>query len=82
VAGTGAAGPGVAAAVAASGVAAPGVAFVDAGAAGRPDVELCPASFGIAGFDPAGHGAVFWPIARVAEIRNDHNHVIFVFNFM
>jgi hypothetical protein len=81
-AGTGAAGAGVGAAVAGSDVVAPGIVFVAAGAAGRPDVELCPASCPLTGLEPAGHGAVFWPTARVAEIRNNHNRIMFVLNFM
>ena len=61
-------------------VAVPGVVFVDAGAAGRPDEELCPAGPALPEPDPAGHGVVFWPTARVAEIRN--KHIMFVFSFM
>ena len=60
-------------------VAVPGV-VLDTGAAGRPDEELCPAGPALPEPDPAGHGAVFWPTARVAETRN--NHIMFVFSFM
>ena len=84
VAGTGAAGPGVNAAVAGRGVAAFGIVFVfvDAGAAGFPVEELWPAGSALLELDPAGHGAMFWPTARVAETRNNHNHIMFVFNFI
>jgi hypothetical protein len=53
---------------------------VDTGAAGDPDDELCPVDPALPEPDPAGHGAVFWPTARVAETRNNHN--MFVFSFM
>jgi hypothetical protein len=82
VEGTGVAGPGVGAAVAGSGVAALGIVLADAGTAGGPDVELCPARSALPVRDPAGHGAVFWPTARVPETRNNHSHIIFVFNFV
>jgi hypothetical protein len=75
-------GPGVGAAAAGSDVVAPGIVFVAAGAAGFPDVELCPASSPLPGLEPAGHGAVFWPTAKVAEIRNNHNRIMIVLNFM
>jgi hypothetical protein len=79
------AGPGVDAAVAGRGVAVIGVAFafvfVDA-AAGFPVEELWPAGSAILELDPAGHGAMFWPTARVAETRNKHNHIKFVFKFI
>jgi hypothetical protein len=74
--------PGAGAAVAAGGVALPDVVFVDAGEAGRPDAELCPAGPAPPGPDPTGHGALFCPAARVVETRNNHNHMIFVFSFM
>ena len=63
-------------------VAVPGVVLVDTGAAGRPDEELCPAGPALPEPDPAGHGTVFWPTARVAETRNNHNHIMFLFSFM
>jgi hypothetical protein len=59
-----------------------GVVFVEAGAAGRPDVELCPSGSALPELDAVGHGAVFWPTARIPETRNNHNHIMFVFNFM
>ena len=76
--GTGAAGPGVGAAAAGSDVVAPGIVFVAAEEAGFPDVEPCPASSPLAGLEPTGHGAVFWPTAKVAEIRNNHNRIMIV----
>jgi hypothetical protein len=80
VEGVDAARPGAGAAVAAGGVALPGVVFVDAGEAGRPDAELCPAGPAAPGPDPTGHAAVFYPTARVVETSN--NHMMFVFSFM
>jgi hypothetical protein len=81
--------PGVVAAVAGvdaarlgAGAAACGVVFVDTVAAGDPDDELCPIDPAPPEPDSAAHGAVFWPTARVAEIRNNQNHIMFVFNFM
>lgn len=62
------------------GVELPAVVFVDTGAAGNPDDELCPVDPALPEPYPAGHGAVFWPTARVAETRN--NHMMFVFSFM
>ena len=82
VAGVDAARPGTGAAVAVGGAAARGVVFVDTRAAGGPDEELCPADPTLPEPDPAGHGAVFWPTARVAEIRNSHNNIMFVFSCM
>jgi hypothetical protein len=82
VAGLDAARPGAGAAVAEGGVALPAVVFVDTGAAGNPDDELCPVDLALPEPDPAGHGAVFWPTARVAESRNNHNYMMFVFSFM
>jgi hypothetical protein len=79
VAGLDAARPG---AGAAGGVAARAVVFVDTGAAGNPDDELGPVDPALPEPDPAGHGAVFWPTARVAETRNNHNHMMFVFSFL
>jgi hypothetical protein len=68
------------AAVAGADVAAPGVVFADAGAAVRPEAELCPAGGVI---DPAGQGVAFWPTANAAEIRNKQNHIMmFLFNFI
>jgi hypothetical protein len=64
------------------GVAVFGVVFVDAGAAGFPVEELWSAGSAILEPDPAGHGDEFWPTARVAEIRNKHNHIMFEFNFI
>jgi hypothetical protein len=75
VAGVDAARPGAGAAGAEGGVAARGV-----GAAGDPDEELCTVDPTLPEPDSAGHGAVFWPTARVAEIRN--NHIMFVCSFM
>ena len=80
VAGLDAARPGAGAAGAEVGVAACGVVFVDTGAAGDPDDELCPVDPALPEPDPAGHGAVFWPAARLAKTRN--NHIMFVFSFM
>ena len=80
MAGVDAARPGAGAAGAGGGVAACGVVFVVIGAAGDPDEELCPADPALPEPDPAGHGAVLWPTARVAETRN--NHIMFVFSFM
>jgi hypothetical protein len=59
-----------------------GVVFAGAGVAGFPVEELWPAGSTPLDLDPAGHGAMFWPTARVAETRNDHNHIMFVFNFI
>jgi hypothetical protein len=75
VAGLDAARPGAGAAGAEGGVAARGV-----GAAGEPDDELCPVTPAPPEPDPVGHGAVFWPTARLAKTRN--NHIMFVFSFM
>ena len=77
MAGVDAARPGAGAAGADGGVAACGV-----GAAGDPDDELCPVEPPLPEPDPAGHGAVFWPAARIAKIRNKHIISMFVFSFM
>ena len=70
------------AALAGIGVAAPGAVFVEVEAAGRPDVEVCPASWALVELDPAGHGAVFWLVARLAEIRINNGQIVLVFNFI